>query len=106
MYEVACTRKEASCIIGHLVDGLALPCEYCRARPDDRLVIETGAEVYILGDAKAGTAIRGRDPVTQQPITVIFTDYGLKLDGVDAEAVERIRRTRCIYGLVNAPEKG
>ena len=43
MFKVACSRKEASCIIGSLLVELAPVCEKCGGSPDGVLNLQTEA---------------------------------------------------------------
>ena len=48
MYKVACSRKEASCIIGSLLVELAPVCEKCGGLPDGVLNLQTEAGLSLL----------------------------------------------------------
>ncbi len=55
MYKVACTRKEASCIIGSLFGELVPICKKCRQLKEDDIVLETesGLALEIGGEPDA-----------------------------------------------------
>lgn len=59
MYKVACSRKEASCIIGSLLVELAPVCEKCGGVPDGVLNLQTEAGLSLTGaptSSSQGTA--------------------------------------------------
>ena len=91
MYRVACTRKEASCILGNFFSGLSQVCESCQRRPRDELALITRDGLKLTGE----------------PATVKLTDYGFEFYGDIAE-IERIRKARCVGygGTVYPAEEG
>ena len=96
MYRVACTRKEASCILGNFFSGLSQVCESCQRRPRDELALITRDGLKLTGEASL--TIEGRSSITGEPATVKLTDYGFEFYGDIAE-IERIRKGRCVgYG--------
>lgn len=87
MYKVACSRKEASCIIGSLLVELAPVCEKCGGLPDGVLNLQT--ESIISG----------------KPVRIKLTDYGFEYYGDRAE-LARVREKRCVYhGRAVSPTK-
>lgn len=103
MYKVACTRKEASCIIGNLLRELCPICERCQGLADDELALSTEGGLVIAG--KELSAIEGRSVFTGEPVMVQFTEYGFELHG-NLEEVQKIRKTRCLYGAVHTSKEG
>lgn len=94
MYRVACTRKEASCILGNFFGELSPICPRCRGLPDDGLVLVTEGGLRLEGTASL--VIEGHGSQTGEPATVKLTDYGFEFYGDIAE-ITRIRETRCGY---------
>lgn len=103
MYRVACTRKEASCIIGNLLLELRPMCERCRNLADDQLALSTEDGLVITG--RDIVAVEGRSVFSGEPVKVRFTDCGFELYG-SPEEVQRVRKTRCAYGTVHSPKEG
>lgn len=103
MYKIACTRKEASCIVGNLLRELSPICERCQGLTDDELVLSTEDGLVIAGKELA--AIEGRSIFSGEPIMVKFTEYGFELHG-NLEEVQKIRKTRCLYGAVRTSKEG
>lgn len=85
MYKIACTRKEASCILGNFFGELRPACAECRARPDDKLALKTESGLTLEGEAVL--TIEGHSSVTE---------------------IARIRNARCLYigRAVNPTEEG
>ncbi len=104
-YRVACTRKEASCILGNFFSGLSQVCESCQRRPRDELALITRDGLKLTGEASL--TIEGRSSITGEPATVKLTDYGFEFYGDIAE-IERIRKGRCVGygGTVYPAEEG
>lgn len=94
MYRVACTRKEASCILGNFFGELCLMCEDCGARPDDKLALKTASGLAL--EAEPGLVIEGHSALTGEPARVKLTDYGFEFFG-DITEIDRIRNARCVY---------
>ncbi len=94
MYRVACTLKEASCILGNLFGELRPVCETCRDRPDDKLVLKTEGGLTLTGEA--GLIIEGHVALTGEPAKAQLTDYGFEFFG-DITEIARIRNARCVY---------
>ena len=85
MYKVACSRKEASCIIGSLLVELAPVCEKCGGSPDG--------------------LITGHSIISGKPVRIKLTDYGFEYYGDHAE-LARVREKRCVYhGRAVSPTK-
>ena len=103
MYRVACTRKEASCIIGNLLLELRPMCERCRSLADDELALSTEDGLVIIGRDIA--AVEGCSVFSGETIKVQLTDYGFEFYGSPKE-VQRVRNTRCAYGTVHSPKEG
>lgn len=104
MYKVACTRKEASCILGNFFEELAPPCERCRALADNEVAFLTENGLTLEG--KATLEIVGHSTFTGKPARAKLTDYGFEFDGNVAE-IAHIRRARCLYhGAVRASKEG
>ena len=104
MYKVACTRKEASCILGNFFGELCPMCEQCRARPDAKLALMTESGLTLEGEAVL--VIEGHSAVTGKPAKVKLTDYGFEFFG-DITEIARIRNARCCYiGTVHTAEEG
>lgn len=105
MYRFACTRREASCILGNFFAELSDVCLDCQQRPRDELTLVTTNGLTLTGEASA--VITGHSSFTGEPATVKLTDYGFELYGEIAE-IDRIREARCVNRgrPVNTPEKG
>lgn len=95
MFKVACTRKEASCIIGNILGELAPMCEQCRQRPDAELSLATESGLALRG-VELGV-IEGHSTQTGLPVKIVLTDYGFEFYG-DITELTRIRGARCING--------
>lgn len=103
MYRVACTRKEASCILGNFFSELTQVCESCQRRPEGELALVTKDGLKLTGEASM--AIEGHSSLTGEAATVKLTDYGFEFYGDSAE-IERIRKARCVsYGRAVNPAK-
>lgn len=76
MYKVACSRKEASCIIGSLLVELAPVCEKCGGVPDGVLNLQTEAGLSLTGDADV--LITGHSIISGKPVRIKLTDYGFE----------------------------
>lgn len=95
MYKVACSRKEASCIIGSLLVELAPVCEKCGGVPDGVLNLQT----------EAGLSLTGHSIISGKPVRIKLTDYGFEYYGDHAE-LARVREKRCVYhGRAVSPTK-
>lgn len=94
MYRVACTLKEASCILGNFFGELCPTCEECRARPDDKLALKTMDGLTLEGEADL--VIEGHSALTGEPAKAQLTDYGFKFFG-DIDEIARIRNARCVF---------
>ena len=94
MYRVACTLKEASCILGNFFSELSLTCEDCRARPDGKLALKTPDGLVL--EVGADLVIEGHSALTGEPAKARLTDYGFEFFGDIAE-ITRIRNVRCVY---------
>lgn len=94
MYKIACTRKEASCILGNFFSELCPRCTQCRQRPDDELALCTVSGLTLDGDALL--IIEGHSAMTGRPAKVKLTDYGFEFYG-DITEIARIRETRCVH---------
>lgn len=94
MYKVACTRKEASCIIGSLFGELDTICGLCRNLEDNDFAIATAGGLSLCG--KADATITGHSIVSGTPIQIKLTEYGFEFIGDIAE-LTHIRETRCLY---------
>ena len=94
MYRVACTLKEASCILGNFFGELSPTCEGCRARPDDKLALKTTDGLTL--EVEAGLVIEGHSALTGEPAKAELTDYGFEFFG-DITEIARIRSARCVY---------
>ena len=93
MYKVACSRKEASCII----------CEKCGGLPDGVLNLQTEAGLSLTGDADV--LITGHSIISGKPVRIKLTDYGFEYYGDHAE-LARVREKRCVYhGRAVSPTK-
>lgn len=93
MYKVACSRKEASCIIGSLLVELAPVCEKCGGSPDGVLNLQTEAGLSLTGDADV--LITGHSIISGKPVRIKLTDYGFEYYGDHAE-LARVREKRCV----------
>ena len=103
MYKVACSRKEASCIIGSLLVELAPVCEKCGGVPDGVLNLQTEAGLSLTGDADV--LITGHSIISGKPVRIKLTDYGFEYYGDHAE-LARVREKRCVYhGRAVSPTK-
>jgi hypothetical protein len=103
IYEVACSRKEASCIIGSLLVELAPVCEKCGGLPDGVLNLQTEAGLSLTGDADV--LITGHSIISGKPVRIKLTDYGFEYYGDHAE-LARVREKRCVYhGRAVSPTK-
>ena len=94
MYRVACTLKEASCILGNFFGELCPTCEECRARPDDKLALKTMDGLTLEGEADL--VIEGHSALTGEPAKAQLTDYGFEFFG-DITEIALIRSARCVY---------
>ena len=108
MYKVACSRKEASCIIGSLLVELAPVCEKCGGLPDGVLNLQTEAGLSLTGDADVlitGCLLYTSDAASGKPVRIKLTDYGFEYYGDHAE-LARVREKRCVYhGRAVSPTK-
>lgn len=103
MYKVACSRKEASCIIGSLLVELAPVCEKCGGLPDGVLNLQTETGLSLTGDADV--LITGHSIISGKPVRIKLTDYGFEYYGDRAE-LARVREKRCVYhGRAVSPAK-
>lgn len=102
MYRVACTRKEASCILGNLLLELRPVCEQCRNLADNEFILSTEEGLVIAG--KDIMAVEGLSIFSGEPVKVRLTDYGFELYG-SPEEVQRVRKKRCTYGTVHSPKE-
>lgn len=93
MYKVACSRKEASCIIGSLLVELAPVCEKCGGLPDGVLNLQTEAGLSLTGDADV--LITGHSIISGKPVRIKLTDYGFEYYGDHAE-LAHVREKRCV----------
>ena len=73
---VACTRKEASCILGNFFGELCPICEICRELLDDELALKTASGLTLEGEAVL--VIEGHSSITGKPAKVKLTDYGFE----------------------------
>lgn len=105
MFRVACTRKEASCILGNFFGELRPACAGCRARPDNKLALQTESGLTLEGEATL--TIEGHSTITGEPAKASLTDYGFEFFG-DITEIARIRNARCLYDgrAVNSTEEG
>ncbi len=94
MFKVACSRKEASCIIGSLLVELAPVCEKCGGSPDGVLNLQTEAGLSLTGNADV--LITGHSIISGKPVRIKLTDYGFEYYGDRAE-LARVREKRCVY---------
>ncbi|MPM49115.1 hypothetical protein SDC9_95843 [bioreactor metagenome] len=94
MYKIACTRKEASCIIGNFFGELVPICEYCKGLEDDELLLLTTDGLLVRDEGRAD--FRGHSSITGEPAEIKLTDYGFEFFG-DITEITRIRETRCLY---------
>ena len=79
MFKVACSRKEASCIIGSLLVELAPVCEKCGGSPDGVLNLQTEAGLSLTGNADV--LITGHSIISGKPVRIKLTDYGFEYYG-------------------------
>lgn len=103
MYKVACTRKEASCILGNFFEELAPTCERCRTLADNEVALMTENGLTLEGEATL--EITGHSTISGKPARAKLTDYGFEFYG-DIVEITHIRRARCLYGTVHAPKEG
>lgn len=77
MYKIACTRKEASCIIGNLFQELVPVCKECRSFPEGVASISTvgGLTLKIATDL----TIEGHGDLSGKPTKIRLTDYGFRV---------------------------
>lgn len=94
MYRVACTLKEASCILGNFFSELCPTCEECRARLDDKLALKTTDGLAL--EVGPGLVIDGHSTLTGEPAKVKLTEYGFEFFG-DITGIALIRNARCVY---------
>lgn len=100
---VACTRKEASCILGNFFGELCPICEICRELLNDELALKTASGLTLEGEAVL--VIEGHSSITGKPAKVKLTDYGFEFFG-DITEIARIRNARCCYiGTVHTAKK-
>ncbi|MDL2288761.1 fold protein [Oscillospiraceae bacterium OttesenSCG-928-F05] len=85
--KVACTPKEAACIIGNLFAEIKPICEVCEVLGDGE---------FVLFGALVG--------VDDEYAYVKLKDYGFDYYG-DVETLEHIRETRCLYGAVGTAKE-
>lgn len=103
MYRVACTRREASCILGNFFSELSDVCLDCQQQPRDELTLVTTNGLTLTGEASM--VIKGHSSFTGEPATVKLTDYGFELYG-EIDEINRIREARCVgYGRAVNPTK-
>ena len=62
---VACTRKEASCILGNFFGELCPICEICRELLDDELALKTASGLTLEGEAVL--SLRDTAPSRENP---------------------------------------
>lgn len=104
MYKVACTRKEASCILGNFFEELTPACERCQALADNEVCLMTESGLALEGEATL--EITGHSTFTGKPARARLTDYGFEFDG-DVIEIAHIRRARCLHhGAVHASKEG
>lgn len=94
MYKIACTRKEASCILGSFFGELDLVCERCKGAPDGELLLSTTEGLVFIGDGEL--TFEGHSAMTGAPALAKITDYGFEFAG-DITEITRIREMRCLY---------
>lgn len=94
MCKVACTKKQASCIVGNILNELVPICEHCNGLQEDELLLVTVDGLEVL-EADVGI-VRGRNTITGKPTEIRFTDYGFELHG-DGTGLEHIKEARCLY---------
>ena len=96
MYKVACTRKEASCIIGSLFGELVPICKKCRQLKEDDIVLETESGLALeIGE---NLTLEGKSSLSGKPIKIRLTDYGLEFYG-DITEIPRQGSEVCLYWL-------
>lgn len=105
MFRVACTLKEASCILGNFFGELCPVCEGCQDRPDGKLALKTMGGLTLEGEADL--VIEGHSALTGKPAKAQLTDYGFEFFG-DITEIARIRNARCVYvgRTVNSTKEG
>lgn len=103
MYKVACSRKEASCIIGSLLVELAPVCEKCGGLPDGVLNLQTEAGLSLTGDADV--LITGHSIISGKPVRIKLTDYGFEYYGDHAELARVRERGVCIMAEPSVLQK-
>ena len=105
MYRVACTLKEASCILGNFFGELCPVCEGCQDRPDGKLALKTMGGLTLEGEADL--VIEGHSALTGKPAKAQLTDYGFEFFG-DITEIARNRNARCVYvgSTVNSTKEG
>lgn len=103
MYKVACSRKEASCIIGSLLVELAPVCEKCGGLPDGVLNLQTEAGLSLTGDADV--LITGHSIISGKPVRIKLTDYGFEYYGDRAELARVRERGVCIMAEPSVLQK-
>lgn len=103
MYKVACSRKEASCIIGSLLVELAPVCEKCGGLPDGVLNLQTEAGLSLTGDADV--LITGHSIISGKPVRIKLTDYGFEYYGDHAELARVRKRGVCIMAEPSVLQK-
>lgn len=92
--KVACTRKEASCIIGSLFGELVPICKKCRQLKEDDIVLETESGLALeIGE---NLTLEGKSSLSGKPIKIRLTDYGLEFYG-DITEITRVKEARCVY---------
>ena len=94
MYKIACTRKEASCILGSFFGELELVCERCKGAPDGELLLSTTEGLVFIGDGEL--TFEGHSAMTGAPALAKITDYGFELEG-DIPEITTLREMRCLY---------
>ena len=90
MYRVACTLKEASCILGNFFGELC-PTFFTRRA---KLALKTMDGLTLEGEADL--VIEGHSALTGEPAKAQLTDYGFEFFG-DITEIARIRIARCVY---------
>lgn len=87
MYRVACTYKEASCVIENFFSELSQVCGSCQRRPRDELALITRDGLKLTGETSL--TIEGRSSITGEPAAVKLTDCGFEFYR-DITGIERI----------------
>lgn len=103
MYKVACSRKEASCIIGSLLVELAPVCEKCGGLPDGVLNLQTEAGLSLTGDADV--LITGHSIISGKPVRIKLTDYGFEYYGITPSLPAFGKRGVCIMAEPSVLQK-